>query len=80
MTNKETPLTDLNINSAECIAPQSNIGETVYHNICSGVTHVVPWGSADWFSAAFLGALILFLIVVFGLLGVMIFKTVIDTY
>lgn len=73
-------MTDLNINAAECITTQSNIGETVYHNICSGATHVVPWGSADWFSAAFLGALILFMVLVFGLLGVMLFKSVTDTY
>lgn len=73
-------MTDLNINSAECITPQSNIGETVYHNICSGVTHVVPWGTADWLAYALLGAIILLILGVFVFVGVMAFKSVTDTY
>lgn len=46
--NKEIPLTDLNINSAQCIRAESGIGETVYHNICNGATNTIPWGAADW--------------------------------
>lgn len=45
-------MTDLNLNSADCIKSISHIGSTTYVNICSG-THVdVPWGSVDWLSCA----------------------------
>jgi len=47
----------LNQNAAECIHSISNIGNTVYQNICSGASATVPWGVADWISAAFIGAL-----------------------
>ena len=73
-------MTDINLNAAECIRTQENIGNTAYHNICSGVTQIVPWGSADWVGNIVFLCLLIFVIALFAMLGVMLYKTVTDTY
>ena len=73
-------MTDINLNSAECIKTQANIGETVYHNICTGAIQTVNWGSADWLAAAGLTAVVIFIIGMFAGLGVMLFKDVFYRY
>jgi len=42
---------NLNIDAqtlAQCLKSTTRFGETVYHNICTGGTNIIPWGSADW--------------------------------
>jgi hypothetical protein len=46
----------LNQNLAMCIVRQTDFGGTTIHNICTGATTVVPWGSFDWTMALFFGA------------------------
>jgi len=54
-------------NTAACIHSAAHWGETVYHNICSGTTYTMPWGSVDYWliggATAFLIGLGLFVIV-----------------
>ena len=73
-------MTDINLNAAECIRSQENIGNTVYHNICTGATQTVNWGSADWLAAAGLAAVVIFIVGMFACLGVMLFKDTIYRY
>lgn len=49
--------TDMNLNHADCLRSVSDFGSTTVHNICSGATHTVPWGSADWAFALVVGML-----------------------
>jgi hypothetical protein len=49
---------DINQNVAMCIVKANNIGSTAVHNICSGTSSVVPWGSADWVAVLGLSGLI----------------------
>lgn len=42
----------------ECVKATSKFGETIYHNICTGGTSVVPWGNADWALAIVVGGLL----------------------
>ena len=46
--------TQVDLNQAQCIQSISNFGETIYTNICSGVTTSLQWGTADWAAAVFL--------------------------
>lgn len=32
----------------ECIKESSNIGNTIYQNVCNGNISIVFWGSLDW--------------------------------
>ena len=73
-------MTDINLNSAECITTQANIGSTVYHNICTGATQTVNWGSADWLAAAGLAAVVIFIIGMFAYIGAMLFRDTIYRY
>ena len=73
-------MTDINLNAAQCITTQANIGSTVYHNICTGATQNVPWGSADWLVAAGLAAVVIFIVGMFACLGVMLFRDTIYKY
>lgn len=70
-------MTDINLNSAECIRTESGIGETVYHNICNGATNTVPWGDADWVGfyslVGFVGVIILLFIIMIGAMIKMMF-------
>ena len=47
---------------ADCLKPISNIGHTIYQNVCNGTSTQVPWGVGDWFLA-------LLIIVIIGFLG-----------
>jgi len=38
----------LGINYSDCIKTSTDIGKSTIYNICEGVQHVVPWGSADY--------------------------------
>lgn len=49
------------LDQSACIRSQSNIGETITHNICNGQTAVVPWGGLDWIGFAASGGLALLL-------------------
>jgi hypothetical protein len=44
----DTNRTDIAFNHSDCLRSQSNIGETVVHNICTGAQYTVPWGAIDW--------------------------------
>jgi len=44
----------------ECIQTQSNIGETIYHNICQGTEYIVPWGGMDWIFPIFFAIFTIF--------------------
>lgn len=44
---------DVNFNQAECIKEQTNIGSTIYHNVCSQTQRTVPWGTGDWVAGLF---------------------------
>ena len=44
----DTPKTIENIEFSQCVKSATHFGKTVYHNICTGATHDVPWGSVDW--------------------------------
>lgn len=46
----------------ECVKKISNVGHTVYQNICNGSTQTVPWGSMDWIGIILVGALLLALL------------------
>ena len=46
-------MNDSNINLAhsDCLYSQTNWGETIVHNICTGAETAVPWGSIDYMFA-----------------------------
>ena len=50
---------DFNFNYAECIKEKSNVGETIYYNICNNETYKITWGSDTW-----VGVIMLFIIFV----------------
>ena len=56
---------ELNFKYNECIKKQSNVGETIYHNICSDETYRISWGSDTWIGVVmlfiFFSIIILFL-------------------
>ena len=66
---------DLNHNTAQCIHTTSNWGETIYRNICSGSSAVVPWGSVDYMFGIILASLGAFLLL---LLLIMLIRVVMD--
>jgi hypothetical protein len=68
-----TDRTELALNHSDCLRAQENIGETVIHNICTGATHIVPWGSMEWLQN--LGLLFVMASLVF--LAVMVFALII---
>lgn len=37
----------------QCLKSINNIGNTVYHNICTGEIYSIPWGGEAWFGALF---------------------------
>jgi len=62
---------NLNQNTAQCIKAVENIGSTVYTNICTGTSTVVPWGSSTWFGNIFgITVLSLFILFILGVIGV----------
>lgn len=63
----------LALDQSACIRSQSNIGETITHNICDGTMAAVPWGSADWLGfVALCGVGAFFAIMIVALSGIMI--------
>lgn len=34
--------------STDCIQVVENIGSSVYHDLCSGTTHILVWGAITW--------------------------------
>lgn len=52
----------LNLELSQCVKTISNVGNTIYQDICDGGVNVVPWGSADWLAFLFLMFVILMLI------------------
>lgn len=69
-----TEQTRIALDQAACIQMQSNIGETIAHNICTGTTAAVPWGSADWLGFAALCGLGGVFAVLFGGLAVLVWS------
>lgn len=61
MENKE-----VNFNYADCYKEQRNIGETIYHNICTNETYKISWGSDTWIGVIML--FIIFLLVIIALI------------
>lgn len=64
------------LDQSACIQAQSNIGETITHNICTGAVAVVPWGSADWLGFIALCGVGAFFVGLFALIGTMIAREV----
>ena len=58
-----------NLNAAECIKSQTNWGETITHNICTGESYTVPWGAVDY-GAGLLGVFFLLLLAILFILMV----------
>ncbi len=46
-------------NVSACLKSANHLGFTRIHNICTGATVDMPWGSADWLGAVFLSGLLL---------------------
>lgn len=57
---------NLNQNVADCLKSISDIGKTVYQNVCNGTQSIVPWGTADWFMAICAAILAILLITMFS--------------
>lgn len=49
---------DVKFTHADCLRSQTNFGETIVHNICTGEQHMIPWGGADWALAGGLSLLL----------------------
>lgn len=54
----------INANLNTCLQQAKSIGGTTYHNVCSGKSHWVPWGSLDWLGVL---ALTVFIVLVFAI-------------
>lgn len=65
----------ITLDQSACIQSQLNIGETITHNICTGQTAVVPWGSFDWMGFAVLCGLGAFGVLLFIVLGAIMIST-----
>lgn len=76
----ETETTRIALDQSACIRSQSNIGETVFHNLCEGTTSVVPWGGVDWFAAIAVAGLLLTMTGAFVALAWLIISTVVRDY
>lgn len=59
-------MSDINLNTSECIVKTSNFGETIVTNICSGNVVTVPWGTLQYFgtSVAFIASLAVFIFII----------------
>ena len=53
----------VDLNKAECIQRISNIGDTIYTNICEGTYVTVSWGSLDWLILS-LGVILAIMVIV----------------
>lgn len=62
---------EMYFNYSECIKEKNNIGETIYHNICTNETHKISWGSDTW-----IGVVMLFII--FVLIIIALIKSIFD--
>ena len=56
---------ELNFKYNECIKEQSNVGETIYHNICSNETYKIAWGSDTWVGVIMVFIVVLLIILFF---------------
>ena len=65
----------LGINYSDCIKTSMDIGKSTIYNICEGVQHVVPWGSADYLV---LSAIVSLLLAVTGLVVAMVWIVLSD--
>jgi hypothetical protein len=66
-------MSDINLNSTECLVHTTNFGEFIVTNICSGKITNVPWGTLDWLGAFGVGVLALLMIGIFVALLCMFF-------
>ena len=39
---------NIDLSNKDCMKSVTNIGETIYMNICDGSHNVVPWGTVDY--------------------------------
>jgi hypothetical protein len=60
-----------------CLKEVSNIGSTVYQNICTGTSSIVIWGGLDWVAGIIL---VLIGITVCGIIVTGLFKLIFDSY
>lgn len=68
------------LDQSACLREQANVGATIIHNVCTGATATVPWGSADWmgfFALCGVGAIFA---VIFTCLAGLIWSSVRDSY
>lgn len=70
--------TNLNLNHADCLRTVNNIGGQVVKNICNGTETTVPWGSADWVSAAAISGLVAVMVVILIVCVVMAVRMMFD--
>lgn len=55
---------EMNFNYNECIKEQSNIGETIYHNVCTNETYSIKWGSDTWVGIVFATTIVVLFIII----------------
>ena len=51
-------MNEVSLQHADCLRSQSNIGETIIHNICDMSVSVVPWGTLDWLAFSTLAGIV----------------------
>ena len=49
---------DVNLATEKCLKTATYIGYDRIHNVCKGTFLDVPWGTADWFGACFVAAIV----------------------
>lgn len=72
---------DHNVNLAECMVRQSQWGQTLITNVCSGATQTLPWQMGDWANAyalagamGFIGAMALVLVLFVAAMAVSVIR------
>lgn len=54
---------EMYFNYNDCVKSYDTIGETTYHNICTGKSETMPWGVGGWLLFVFLISVIIMIII-----------------
>jgi hypothetical protein len=65
---------DHNLNIAECLTTQTNWGESIIHNICSGQVHAIPWGTMNYVGVIGGAAVVCVFLAVFSAMAISIIR------